>query len=405
MVSWKRHDAARIYEAVSQFLITREGAHHRVSNYSKVLWFIIQQKFTLIQNHVPDPENPEDMEGSEEWTRDQQIDFDDGYEGMLRVDSEIGKGVTRPQVDQTSILLRGGYEAVLDRSGTSLEATIYLDEPEQIVFLTKRAFEVVEVVSMSEERGGDGGSTDFVGSHPKAMRALMGTVAKAFNDRLVSEIPRSILDHPAFQNLPTLRYYISTGQYSEQAHMIQKFTNGFITAKGRLILANTKQIGFLTATDAGVIGSEGAKSREMNVANDASKTLYRPWDYMKKDDPKNALIRYVGDLDKTHRRNSEFDQMVPQVSMVAETNRLLHASEDPKARFDDIAQDLVQQFKMNAKTMPWHAVTLQELKRYVEAADSHEKQSKFFTTTPGSTPPSTPRPQKTATAANAQPAG
>lgn len=394
MVSWKRHDAARIYEAVSEFLITRQGAHHRVSNYSKVLWFIIQQKFTLIQNHVPDPEG----DGDEEDMEQEELP-DDGYEGMLRVDPEIGKGTTRSQVDQTSILLKGGYEAVLDRSGTSLEATIFKDEPEQILFLTKRAFEVVEVVKMSEERGGDGGSTDFVGSNPKAMRALMGTVAKQFNDRLTQEIPRSILDHPAFQDLQTVRYYIATGDATGVKPLGQHFQYGFITAKGRLILANIYQ------GPSSEIVDKDAKNRETLTASLSDKVLYRPWDFMKSEDPSDALRAHVHGLNKLHRWQSEFDRMVPKVFMVAETNRPLQAGDDPKARFDDIAQDLAQQFKMNAKTMPWHGVTLQELKRYVEAANSHAKQSKFFTTTPDPVSPAKNQPQKTTTATNAQTVG
>jgi hypothetical protein len=386
-VSWKRHDAARIYEAVSEYLITNKGAHHRVSNYSKVLWFLIQNKVLLIRNHKPDPDDENE---------DQEIE-DDGYEGLLRMDPSYGHGRTREQNVQTQILLKGGYEAVLDRSGTSLEATIFHGEPEQILFLTKRAFEVVEVVKILHNHDLNDDSEASTEDLLKAVKSLTGIVAKQFNDRLAERIPMHILENPAFKELQSVRNYIATGIFAPTNRTADHFDHGFLTAKGRIILVST-----FVGPKSEVVDKD-ARQREYSVAKE--KAIYRSWDYEKQADPSDALTRYVMDMKNFHRHMGEFNNLIPEVFLVAEPDLPLYTVEHAKQRFDDLAQDLAQQFKISRKTTRWHAVTIQELNRYIAAAESYYRKQSGITATPDSAPPSKPRLQKKATAANVHSAG
>lgn len=53
---------------------------------------------------------------------------------------------TRTGKEQTDMLLKAGFDAVIDQSRTSKRAVVNEREPEQICFLTRGAFEIVEVI-------------------------------------------------------------------------------------------------------------------------------------------------------------------------------------------------------------------------------------------------------------------
>jgi hypothetical protein len=55
---------------------------------------------------------------------------------------------TRTALEQTQLLRRAGYDAVSDTARRSTQATINSREPEQIVFLHRGAFKVVEVIDL-----------------------------------------------------------------------------------------------------------------------------------------------------------------------------------------------------------------------------------------------------------------
>ena len=62
---------------------------------------------------------------------------------------------------QTKRLRAMGFDAVLDAGKTEFEAVINSREPEQIIFLTRSAFEVVETVTLREQDPADGKLTFY----------------------------------------------------------------------------------------------------------------------------------------------------------------------------------------------------------------------------------------------------
>jgi hypothetical protein len=70
----------------------------------------------------------------------------------IQVDYSKDEPIVRTGEEQTNLLIKGGYDAVLDESRSINTAVINDREPNQIIFLKRSAFKVVEVFNL---RGGD----------------------------------------------------------------------------------------------------------------------------------------------------------------------------------------------------------------------------------------------------------
>lgn len=101
---------------------------------------------------------------------------------------------TRPPAEQTAILRRMGIDAIEDDSRTNKQAIINDREPEQIIFLDRGAFRVVEVIPLRPgvpER--DLPSIALVEpEHPLIERKLAALIAQAMDDRLKDGPEKSI---------------------------------------------------------------------------------------------------------------------------------------------------------------------------------------------------------------------
>lgn len=99
---------------------------------------------------------------------------------------EVAKGVRiRSGVEQTALLRKAGFDAVEDTAGTNKGAVINDREPEQIIFLHRHAFDVVETVQLRGDVNSRGvGTTQELGIAALKLAVLL---AQAMNDRIVDK--------------------------------------------------------------------------------------------------------------------------------------------------------------------------------------------------------------------------
>lgn len=83
---------------------------------------------------------------------------------------------------QSALLMKAGIDAVEDVAQSRAEATIYPGEPEQIIFLKRSAFRVVEVFELRSDRSRIMHAAD----RSENLRRLPALIAKAIGDRLVA---------------------------------------------------------------------------------------------------------------------------------------------------------------------------------------------------------------------------
>lgn len=103
---------------------------------------------------------------------------------------------TRSGLEQSALVLKAGYNAVEDRSRSDRQAIVNDREPEQIIFLNRAAFEVVEVVALRPEMPAAKLPT-LTHPSPEAAsieRPLAAALAEAMGDRLKEGPERSNLN-------------------------------------------------------------------------------------------------------------------------------------------------------------------------------------------------------------------
>lgn len=104
----------------------------------------------------------------------------------------------RPQIEQTRLLRKAGYDAVLDSATNAKKAVINGREPEQVIFLHRYAFKVVEVIPLraasqpvAEKRDAKDLSTKVGTSQSELRDALFrkaaAIMAAAIGDKLASD--------------------------------------------------------------------------------------------------------------------------------------------------------------------------------------------------------------------------
>ena len=90
--------------------------------------------------------------------------------------------VLRSAKAQTDLFLKAGFETIEDTAKTSKKAVINDREPEQIIFLTRNAFSVVEIFRLS----GEGERVSPVRRIDESKRKLAALIAKGLDDKVVS---------------------------------------------------------------------------------------------------------------------------------------------------------------------------------------------------------------------------
>ena len=97
--------------------------------------------------------------------------------------------------EQTALLLKAGYDSVQDQARTSSGAVINDREPEQIIFLNRGAFRIVDVFALRPGIPADQlpGMTTNDPDTPRITRPLVAAIAKMMDDQIVewSEDPKT----------------------------------------------------------------------------------------------------------------------------------------------------------------------------------------------------------------------
>jgi hypothetical protein len=98
--------------------------------------------------------------------------------------TQVGQKVKHDNATQTAFFLKAGIDALEDKSRSEHEAIIYRAEPEQIVFMKRSAFKVIDVFELRNRAATQAeiGSAD----HTEQLQRLPAMIAKAIGDRLVS---------------------------------------------------------------------------------------------------------------------------------------------------------------------------------------------------------------------------
>jgi len=100
----------------------------------------------------------------------------------------------RTNVEQTQIFLKLGFNSLVDTAKNQRRAIINPREPEQIVFLRRDAFEVVEVIPLNLTKDKIGGVTTFQDpSYNPSERKLAAYIATEIGDKLKEGPERSSL--------------------------------------------------------------------------------------------------------------------------------------------------------------------------------------------------------------------
>ena len=109
-----------------------------------------------------------------------QIDMDSNTDPLKRL--------VRSGMEQTALLRKAGFDAVVDDSKKDTHAVINAREPQQIIFLSRGAFEVVDVFTLRQNSDGqDVGTVNDQSSDKAFITKIAAAVSTAMDDRLNGE--------------------------------------------------------------------------------------------------------------------------------------------------------------------------------------------------------------------------
>jgi len=92
----------------------------------------------------------------------------------------------RNSQEQADLFLKAGYDALVDTSRTNQQAVMNEREPNQVAFLTKNAFRVIEVIQLRWKEKPFRGLTSFAPEEETHGRKLAAMIFTALGDRLVA---------------------------------------------------------------------------------------------------------------------------------------------------------------------------------------------------------------------------
>lgn len=155
---------------------------------------------------------------------------------------------TRTGVEQTALFRKLGIDAIIDTSTTNKQAVINDREPEQIVFLNRNAFRVLEVYNL---RWGDSKThtqsmTNVDPSKSKTERKLASQIAAVLNDKIKEyagdeKIRKNVNFDAAYHYYWTVKgrrilvefdrpsSYYSNKKFGEKKHRADKLSSSFMT--------------------------------------------------------------------------------------------------------------------------------------------------------------------------------
>lgn len=100
--------------------------------------------------------------------------------GVVQYYTDVGQKKCHTNAEQSALLLKAGIDALEDRSTGKYDAVIYEAEPEQIVFMKRSAFKVIDVYELRSNQ-----SVNVAKANPTEMfRRLPALIATALGDRI-----------------------------------------------------------------------------------------------------------------------------------------------------------------------------------------------------------------------------
>ncbi len=355
-----KHDALMLFDAVFDWEAPA-SPHHRVNAHGKVLFKLIQNDYRFSTNVPDEDEDGDDEEGGDEDTGYSSAgDFK--YKGHLKVQhvKELS------QIQQTRRLLKAGYDVVLDRAKTPLEATIYPAEPEQIICLTKRSYEVVETFKLGSDDVGTEAVEPSEETQKKTVNKAGWLIAKSLGAPISESVKQFFNGKTKIRNLRVLRHWIATEKIEQQdASMLDPtfITSGevsaWVTTRGQLIVIEPMMDRSSRLED-----PAATKRTQQSV----SKALVRPGE----DEASIAdnLKSYAEtSLDKpAHRKYGAHNAMIFFVGLVTEAAEPVFIRTEVKDSVEDIPKKMHEALAKQAAKAPFRRITSELLAQFVKDA-------------------------------------
>jgi hypothetical protein len=360
------NDAMMIYEAIFEE-DANSSPHFRVNSYGKTIFRLIQNDFKFKLN------NRKEM-GEDDVGFDTAEGYDTGYshqgsfkyEGYLLVGSERQLSAQK----QNERARQAGFDAIQDEASSPLEAVIHPNEPEQIIFLAKRAYDVLETFKLPPRGEEDGGTMPSQEDETKLIKKAAGTVAEALGDRISGPAWRTGLC--PFSNLSVLRNWLATEKIEKVPSVhgdptaglgrprVSYRVDGWVTSKGRLIVVSP------VATSA----KEVTDSTARDATEDAVGTVrVRPGEL--RDVIEDNLKSYQAEKESEkphHRSRLDYNAMTLDVAVVGEWASPIVVSTDYHEKMEDLAKHLkVAMGSTGGTKSPFQRITAPLLAQYERA--------------------------------------
>jgi hypothetical protein len=358
-------DAIMIYEAIFESEAP-SIPHFRVNSYGKTIFKLIQNDFVFEVN-VEEPEEKSDEDGEDDTETGYASRGSFEYQGYLKLAHGGEKEISAQKQNERA--RKAGYDLILDRSESPLEATIHPNEPEQAIFLTKRSYEVVETIKLpsrvSDETDDQNPGVPSSTQINTAVNKTAGMIATALGDRVAGPAWRRGVC--PFKNLTMLRHWLATEKVTKVPTPSNDPTlddhseiHGWVTTKGRLIVVAPAVGGILAQDD---IENTDAQQRNDDALE---KIRIRPGEekgYIT-NDLKHRLVD--GSMEKSlHRGKMDFNTLAFHVGVVGEWPEPVFAVSEYQDKIEDIAKVVKVGITKSTKgTMAFRRITTELLSQY-----------------------------------------
>lgn len=363
-----KKDAIAIYEAIFEWEAPA-SPHHRVNSYGKVLFKLIQNDYRFAPNVPEDDEDDEDGDGEEgeDWNGYMKNGGDYSSAGEFKYEGQLSVQHFKElsQQKQTKRLMRAGYEVVLDRAKSPLEATIYPDEPEQAICLTKRSYEVVDVYKIDNASQGDQTVKPETKTQEKLTNKAAWLVAKAMGEPIAESVHQFFSGEGKIRNLFVLRNWIATERI--EPHQISTldptYTMGdlsaWVTTRGNLIVVDPIMGRMATVSD--------PKSKERTHGS-ISKARIRPGE--DESSIGGNLTSYVDSaMSKAeHRKYGAHNTMSFLISVVSAADEPTFIKTEAKESLQELPGKVQAALAKKTKTKPFRRITRELLTEFVRDA-------------------------------------
>jgi hypothetical protein len=355
-----KRDSLAIYEAIFEWEAPA-SPHHRVNSYGKVLFKLIQNDYRFEPNI---PEDDDDGEDEEDANYSSAGEFK--YDGPLKV-----QHVTElTQIKQTRRLMKAGYEVVVDRAKTPLEATIYPDEPEQAVCLTKRSYEVVDTYKIDNASQGDQTVRPERLDREKLTKKAGWLIAKTMGESIAENVSRFFnregVNKPSqIKNLHIFRNWIATERIEQHPVSTWDPTNqatdvdAWATTKGNLIVVDT------VVANAKTVADPQSKAR---TQQSVSKARIRPGE--DEEAITSNLTSYVDSaMSKAeHRKFGAHNTVSFLIGLVTPAAQPTFIRTEAKESLSDLPAKIQQALEKNSATAPFRRITSALIEQFVRDA-------------------------------------